>query len=68
MSVEVHCDFAGSEKYKVEREKEVYQGKNKEEGVEREVSGMHDIMVSLKVMLTNPTFMFLNLAAACEGQ
>ena len=25
------------------------------------------VLKSVKVLLTNPTFMFLNLAAACEG-
>lgn len=56
----------GSEKFKAEREVEVYHkgsgSKNREQPV-----GIRDIWISFKVLIVNPTFMFLNLAAACEG-
>ncbi|XP_052791203.1 solute carrier organic anion transporter family member 4A1-like [Mya arenaria] len=68
----------GSEKYKLEREKEVYSKKDKRhEYKDKENSpdstneetalSYKQIIKSVKVLLFNPTFMCLNLAAACEG-
>nr|XP_022311407.1 solute carrier organic anion transporter family member 4A1-like isoform X2 [Crassostrea virginica] len=63
----------GSEKFKKEREKEVYHRKDPGRGTEREgeenpqVCNARTILSSVKTLVTNPTFMFLNLAAACEG-
>ncbi|KAH3747199.1 solute carrier organic anion transporter family member 4A1-like isoform X1 [Dreissena polymorpha] len=66
----------GSEKYKLEREKEVYSKKQKKleytesspDTSKTEASLSYKQMLkSLKILLLNPTFMFLNLAAACEG-
>ena len=64
----------GSEKFKKEREKEVYHRKDPGQGTEREgeenpqVCNARTILSSVKTLVTNPTFMFLNLAAACEGK
>ncbi|KAK7091376.1 solute carrier organic anion transporter family member 4A1-like [Littorina saxatilis] len=57
----------GSEKYREEREKEVYKGKFQKADSEKQPLGLKHIVTSAKVLLTNPTFMFLNLAAASEG-
>lgn len=65
----------GSEAYRQEREKEVYSNKNKKqeyiesspESGKEEALSYKEIIKSLKVLLLNPTFMFLNFAAACEG-
>ena len=72
----------GSEKFKAEREQEVYSKKDKKaeskyedmsgggtkcEGEESEMN-YKQILKSVKVLVMNPTFMFLNLAAACEGR
>ena len=65
----------GSSKYRVEKEHEVYSRKRKKEGSEEEKLSTEtetplnykQILKSVKVLVMNPTFMFLNLAAACEG-
>ncbi|KAK3087002.1 hypothetical protein FSP39_000238 [Pinctada imbricata] len=61
----------GSSQYRQEREKEVYKRKTEETPKETEQKGIKSKLLmiwnSVKVLLTNPTFMFLNLAAACEG-
>ncbi|KAK7091375.1 solute carrier organic anion transporter family member 4A1-like [Littorina saxatilis] len=56
-----------SGKYRAEREKEVYKGKVQKADSEKQPLGLKHIVTSAKVLLTNPTFMFLNLAAASEG-
>ena len=65
------CDFrlnfSGSEQYSAEKEKEVYKGKGADTEVDSQPLGVRHILTSVRLLLTNPTFMFLNLAAACEG-
>ncbi|KAK7485686.1 hypothetical protein BaRGS_00023135 [Batillaria attramentaria] len=56
----------GSEKYQAEREAEVYQTKKSTEHSHQSL-GLRDIWISFKMLVTNPTFMCLNFAAACEG-
>ena len=64
----------GQEKYKKEREQEVYNNKKvkatklEEASVKETALNFKQILKSVKVLLLNPTFMFLNLAAACEGK
>lgn len=66
----------GSEQYKAERENEVYSKKEKTTDYEPPPASANEetplnykqILKSVKILLTNPTFMFLNLAAACEGE
>ena len=64
----------GSEKFKKEREKEVYHRKDPGRETEREgeenyqACNARTILSSVKTLVTNPTFIFLNLAAACEGK
>ncbi len=52
-----------------ERGKEVYKGSN-QEGADKigNKRGLKDILLSIKLLISNPTFMFLNLAAASEGR
>lgn len=65
----------GTEKYRTERENEVYSKKGKKTEYEEPPASTNQetalnykqILKSVKVLLMNPTFMFLNLAAACEG-
>lgn len=58
----------GSEDYKAEKEKEVYKGKDEKlKESEKQPLGVRHIVTSVRYLLTNPTFMFLNLAAASEG-
>ena len=66
----------GSEQYRKDREQEVYKGKGKKddcvvdkpvESEEESPLNYKQILKSVKVLVFNPTFMFLNLAAACEG-
>lgn len=61
----------GSEIFKKEREKEVYHHNStkvgSEEGESTGACNYRHILGSVKNLVTNPTFMFLNLAAACEG-
>ncbi|XP_055998205.1 solute carrier organic anion transporter family member 4A1-like isoform X2 [Ostrea edulis] len=60
----------GSENYKKEREKEVYHRKGDttpESSSDEHLCNIQHILQSVKTLVTNPTFMFLNLAAACEG-
>lgn len=59
-------NLPGSDKYRAEREAEVYQTQKKDDSEDQPL-GLRDIWVSFKALITNPTFMFLNLAAACEG-
>ncbi|ESO83153.1 hypothetical protein LOTGIDRAFT_222876 [Lottia gigantea] len=58
----------GSAKYRAERKNEVYHKEGSDEsqkvGLKR---GPKDILLSIKLLVTNPTFMFLNFAAASEG-
>lgn len=64
----------GSEQYKAEREKEVYSKKGRKPEYQEVTSetetaiSYKQILKSIKILVTNPTFMFLNLAAACEGK
>lgn len=67
-------ELPGATKYKLEREAEVYHQENSEEESHGSLSsdngfklGWKAIISSLKILTSNPTFMFLNLAAACEG-
>lgn len=67
-------ELPGATKYKLEREAEVYHQETSEEETHGSVSsdsglklGWRAIISSLKILTCNPTFMFLNLAAACEG-
>ena len=58
--------LAGSTKLQAQRVSEAYRG---ESAVTRPGFGsVRDIPMSVKVLLTNPTFMFLNLAGASEGR
>lgn len=63
----------GSELYKAEREKEVYSKRGQKPEYQEVTSetgtavSYKQILKSIKILVTNPTFMFLNLAAACEG-
>ncbi|XP_046350996.2 solute carrier organic anion transporter family member 4A1-like [Haliotis rufescens] len=68
----------GSSKYRQEKEAEVYGGREKEEPEADDATQKHaeaqsekrlvkDILHSTKLLLTNPTFMFLNLAGASEA-
>ncbi|KAL4217712.1 Solute carrier organic anion transporter [Mactra antiquata] len=62
----------GSEQYKLEREKEVYSKSGREPKYvnneeEEPAISYKQVIKSVKILVTNPTFMFLNLAAACEG-
>ncbi|XP_076083885.1 solute carrier organic anion transporter family member 4A1-like isoform X3 [Mytilus galloprovincialis] len=61
----------GSEKYKAEKEKEVYSSNTKKVATTEIVPGtkgkLLHVWSAVKVLLTNPTFMCLNLAAAAEG-
>ena len=58
--------FAGAAKLQAQRVSEAYRGS--ESAVARPGFGsIRDIPMSVKVLLTNPTFMFLNLAGASEG-
>ena len=71
--INVSALTVGSEKFKKEREKEVYHRKDPR-GMEREgeensqACNARTILSSVKTLATNPTFMFLNLVAACEGK
>ena len=65
----------GSEQFRKDREQEVYSKKGRKESysgekqIEEETPlNYKQILKSIKVLVTNPTFMFLNLAAACEGK
>jgi organic anion transporter 4A len=64
----------GSEQYKAERGKEVYSKKGRKQDYQEasqdteNVLSYKQILKSVKVLVTNPTFMFLNLAGACEGK
>ncbi|XP_061179184.1 solute carrier organic anion transporter family member 4A1-like isoform X1 [Saccostrea echinata] len=60
----------GSENYKKEREKEVYHRKGESPqttSTDNQACNIKHIWKSVRTLITNPTFMFLNLAAACEG-
>lgn len=58
----------GSSKYQAEKEKEVYKNKKVVTIDTHGTKGkLLRVWSSVKVLLTNPTFMFLNLAAAAEG-
>jgi len=63
----------GSSVYQEEKGKEVYQPKKKDREITTDTESsllktrLFKILTSVKVLLTNPTFMFLNFAAACEG-
>ena len=68
----------GTEAFKAEKEKEVYSkaGPQSDTDAGRPLStvssdegkqNVNKILKSVKILVTNPTFMFLNLAAACEG-
>ena len=61
--------LSGSAKYQAEKEKEVYSNKKvpTKETNDDSKSKLLKVWSSVKVLLTNPTFMFLNLAAAAEG-
>lgn len=68
---------SGATKYRTEREAEVYHQKGKEEWSPNTAStdsspslkmGWKAILSSLKILTSNPTFMFLNLSAACESK
>ncbi|XP_029635260.1 solute carrier organic anion transporter family member 4A1-like [Octopus sinensis] len=68
-------ELPGATKYRTEREAEVYHQKNNEEWSPNNAStdspnlkmGWKAILSSLKILTSNPTFMFLNLSAACES-
>ncbi|XP_076457171.1 solute carrier organic anion transporter family member 4A1-like [Babylonia areolata] len=58
----------GAEEYKAEKEKEVYKGKDEgQKATDSQPLGVQHILTSLRYLVTNPTFMFLNMAAATEG-
>lgn len=59
----------GSSMYKAEKEKEVYDNKkvHTTEIAPGTKGKLFHVWAAVKVLLTNPTFMFLNLAAAAEG-
>ncbi|XP_050408141.1 solute carrier organic anion transporter family member 4A1 isoform X2 [Patella vulgata] len=58
----------GSSIYRAERGKEAYHKEGADDsekvGLKR---GFRDILLSIKLLVSNPTFMFLNFAAASEG-
>uniref|UniRef100_A0A0L8FTN5 Solute carrier organic anion transporter family member n=1 Tax=Octopus bimaculoides TaxID=37653 RepID=A0A0L8FTN5_OCTBM len=68
-------ELPGATKYRTEREAEVYHQKSNEEWSPNNTStdppnlkmGWKAILSSLKILTSNPTFMFLNLSAACES-
>ncbi|KAL5014867.1 hypothetical protein ScPMuIL_009137 [Solemya velum] len=60
----------GAAKYKAEKEQEVYKGKagaNEKVVTQKEAVTLKTVLKSAKELLFNPTFMFLNFAAATEG-
>ncbi|XP_071114005.1 solute carrier organic anion transporter family member 4A1-like [Haliotis cracherodii] len=59
----------GSSKYMAERGKEVHNKGSTEDEANKigNKRGIKDILLSIKLLVTNPTFMFLNFAAASEG-
>ncbi|XP_041360902.1 solute carrier organic anion transporter family member 4A1-like isoform X2 [Gigantopelta aegis] len=59
----------GASKYQSERGKEVYVKKGGNNEVEKvgNKKSFKDLLLSIKLLVINPTFMFLNLAAASEG-
>lgn len=57
----------GSAEYQAEKGKEVYSKKPQPTTSPENDSKLNKVWSSVKVLLTNPTFMFLNLAAAAEG-
>ncbi|XP_064597041.1 solute carrier organic anion transporter family member 4A1-like [Liolophura sinensis] len=60
----------GSEDYRTERRSETYHRGTEEDSTLEKPGyklGIKDILNCVRVLVTNPTFMFLNLAAACEG-
>ena len=60
--------FVGSSKFRREKEKEVYNNKtNSMSDIQSSKGKFLHALSSLKVLLTNPTFIFLNLAAGTEG-
>ena len=59
--------FAGTAKLRPERESEVYRGANETTESPGFGAGIRDIPLAIKVLVTNPTFMFLNMAGASEG-
>lgn len=59
--------FLGSAKYQEEKGKEVYSKKAPATTSTEKDNKLLQVWSSVKVLLTNPTFMFLNLAAAAEG-
>ena len=60
--------FAGSAILRAERISEAYQGADNSSSKPGIGGAIRDIPLSLKVLLTNPTFMFLNMAGASEGR
>ncbi|GAB1606686.1 solute carrier organic anion transporter family member 4A1-like [Argonauta hians] len=67
-------ELPGASKYRTEREAEVYHQKDSSEEWSTTSSdspnlnlGWKAILNSLKILTSNPTFMFLNLSAACES-
>ncbi|KAL8561510.1 hypothetical protein ACOMHN_057204 [Nucella lapillus] len=61
-------NLPGSEKFRAEKETEVYKGKDaKQKEAEQQPLGMRHIWTSVRYLIKNPTFMFLNFAAASEG-
>lgn len=62
---------SGSEDYRTERRSETYhRGTEEDSNLEKPgyKLGVKDILNCVRVLVTNPTFMLLNLAAACEGK
>ena len=62
------CVFhTGSARLRSERVSEAYGGTEAMAVSSGTGINVHDILTSLKVLLSNPTFMFLNMAGASEG-
>ena len=59
--------FSGSVKLHANRVSEAYRGSESATANPGFGLGFKDIPASIKLLLTNPTFMALNMAGACEG-
>lgn len=72
VQIHVLTNSSGSSKLRKERVSEVYRGSDEGSSTMDTNSGfslsLKEIPASLKTLFTNPTFMSLNMAGACEGK
>lgn len=61
--------YSDSAKLQIDKNIEVHSYANISKAMKKDFGAkIKDLPVSLKILFQNPTFMFLNLAGACEGK